>query len=133
MTRYTMTDTKAYIREVSDRGGAFRKLGTDFDGSIRSGFWSDDGNTIYFGAGIRATNQLMSLDIRTGEVRQITQEKASLSVDRDEDSGVYLINYQDPKTPSTVFAVPGAGWGDGSLNLGSAGGREPRGPGDGPG
>lgn len=106
MTRYTMTNTRAYIREVGDRGGSFRKLGTGFDGSVRSGFWSEDGNTVYFGAGIQATNQLMALDVRSGEVRQITHEKASLSVSRDEDSGVYLVSYQDPKTPPTVFTVP---------------------------
>ena len=106
MTRYTMTETKAYIREVSDRGGAFRKLGADFDGSIGMGFWSEDGNTVYFGAGIKVTNQLMALDIRTGEVTQVTDVEASLSVSRDDDSGVYLVTYQDPHTPSTLYTVP---------------------------
>jgi dipeptidyl aminopeptidase/acylaminoacyl peptidase len=105
MTRYTMTETKAYVREVADRGGTFRKLGADFDGSLRGGFWSDDSRTIYFGAGIKVTSQLMALDIESGEVRQVTDERASLSVMRDEDSGVLLINYQDPQTPSTVFAI----------------------------
>jgi dipeptidyl aminopeptidase/acylaminoacyl peptidase len=106
MTRYTMTETKAYVREVTDRGGAFRKLGSDFDGSIRGGFWSEDGSTFYFGAGIKVTTQLMALDIQSGAVRQITSERAALSVNRDEDSGVILIGYSDPTTPSTVFTVP---------------------------
>jgi len=105
MTRYTMTESKAYIREVEDRGGAFRMLGADFDGSVGGGFWSQDGRTIYFGAGIKVTRQLMALDVASGEVTQITEERASLSVDRDEDSGVYLIDYSDPQPPSTVFAL----------------------------
>jgi dipeptidyl aminopeptidase/acylaminoacyl peptidase len=105
MTRYTMTETKAYVREVTDRGGAFRKLGSDFDGSIRGGFWAEDGNTFYFGAGIKVTTQLMALDVGSGQVRQITNERAALSVNRDEDSGVILISYSDPTTPPTVFTV----------------------------
>ncbi|MBT8396249.1 MAG: prolyl oligopeptidase family serine peptidase, partial [Gemmatimonadetes bacterium] len=106
MTRYTMTETKAYIREVADRGGSFRKLGADFDGSVRGGFWSEDGSEFYFGAGIKVTNQLMAMDVASGQVRQVTDERASLSVTRDDDSGTYLVSYQDPETPSTVFYIP---------------------------
>ena len=105
LTEYSMTESKAYIREVADRGGSFRKLGSDFDGSIRTGFWSEDGETLYFGAGIKVTSQLMALDIESGAVTQITDARASLSVNRDEDSGVYLITYQDPWTPSTAFTI----------------------------
>ncbi len=107
MTRYSMTESKAYIREVTDRGGSFRKLGSDFDGSIRTGFWSEDCMTLYFGAGIKVTSQLMALDIESGDVRQITHERASVSVSRDEDSGAYFVSFQDPKTPSTLFTIPG--------------------------
>jgi dipeptidyl aminopeptidase/acylaminoacyl peptidase len=48
----------------------------------------------------------MALDVRQDAVRQLTNEKASLSVERDEDSGVLLINYADGSTPATLFAVP---------------------------
>ena len=106
MTRYAMTENRVYIREVTDRGGSFRQLGDSYDGSVSAGFWSDDGNTIYFNAGVRVTSQLHALDVRTGEVRQITDERAALSVSRDDDSGAILIGYSDPKTPPTVFTVP---------------------------
>jgi dipeptidyl aminopeptidase/acylaminoacyl peptidase len=105
MTRYSMTETKLYIREVADRGGEFRMLARDFDNSIRSGFWSEDGNTVYFSAGTKVTSQLFALDIRNDRVRQITEEQGVVSVDRDEDTGVILINYRDPTTFSTVFTV----------------------------
>ena len=104
-TRYTMTDNRVYIRDVADRGGSFRKIGTGFDQSSSVGFWSEDGNTIYFNAGVRVTTQLHALDVRSGEVTQLTEERAALAVSRDEDSGVVLIGYQDPKTPATVFTV----------------------------
>lgn len=105
MERYTMTENRIYLREVDDRGGAFRKLGSDFDQSLSIGFWSDDGGKIYFNTGVTVTNQLHVLDIDDDEVEQVTYERAALNVSFDEDSGVYLIDYQDPMTPPTVFAV----------------------------
>ncbi len=106
MTRYTMTENRIYMRAVDDRGGAFRKMGSSFDGSPRGGFLSEDGRTLYFNAGIKVRNQLFALDLETDEYRQITHEDASLSVYKDEDSGVILINYSDPHTYNTVFTVP---------------------------
>ncbi len=105
LTQYSMKNRRAYVRPVAERGGEFRKLGTEFDGDIGDGFWSEDGRTLYFNTGVRATRQLLALDVRSGAVRQVTEERAALAVDRDEDSGVYLINYQDPETPPTIFAV----------------------------
>ncbi|MYC89730.1 MAG: S9 family peptidase [Gemmatimonadales bacterium] len=105
MERYSMTENRVYIREVDDRGGAFRKLGADFDQSSSVGFWSEDSNTIYFNAGVKVTTQLHALDVETGAVRQLTDERAALSVSRDDDTGTLLIGYSDPKTPPTVFAV----------------------------
>ena len=105
MDRYTMTENRVYLRAVADRGGDFRKLGSDFDQSISIGFWSEDSRTIYFNTGVTVTNQLHALDIEKDEVRQVTKERASLSVNRDEDTGTLLINYQDPATPPTVFTV----------------------------
>ena len=107
MDRYSMTENRIYIREISDRGGEFRKLGSGFDQSLSVGFWSEDSRTIYFNAGVTVTQQLWALDIEQDEVHQITAERASLSVARDESSGAILINYQDPVTPPTVFTVDG--------------------------
>lgn len=107
LTRYTMTENRAYLREVGARGQGFRKLGSSYDGGVGVDFWSEDGKTIYFNDGIKVTNQLFALDIAKDEVKQITQERAALRVSRDEDSGVILIDYSDPKTPPTVFTVAG--------------------------
>jgi len=105
MEQYSMTDNRIYIREVTDRGGSFRKLGGSFDQSLSGGFWSEDSKTIYFNAGVKVTSQLHALDIERDEVRQITEERAALNVSRDEDTGVVLISYSDPTTPPTVFTV----------------------------
>jgi len=105
LERYSMTENRIYIREVESRGGAFRKLGSAFDQSLSIGFWSEDSRTIYFNAGVKVTSQLHALDIERDEVTQVTEERASLSVTRDDDTGVILINYSDPRTPPTVFTV----------------------------
>jgi dipeptidyl aminopeptidase/acylaminoacyl peptidase len=104
MTKYSMTNGRLYLRAVTERGKPFRKLGSSFDGDVSVGFWSKDGGTIYFNEGIRATNQLMALDIAANTVRQITRANASLSVNRD-DTGAILIEYADGTTPPTVFTV----------------------------
>ncbi len=106
MTRYTMTDNRVYIREVTDRSGPFRKLGAAFDGSVGIDFWSNNGDTIYFNHGVKVTTQLHALDIATGEVQQLTSERAALRASRDEEADTILIAYSDPKTPPTVFSVP---------------------------
>lgn len=105
MERYSMTENRIYIREVADRGGSFRKYGASYDNSLSVGFWSEDSDAIYFNAGVKVTQQLHVLDIASDRVTQITEERAALSVNRDDDTGVLLISYSDPATPPTVFTV----------------------------
>jgi dipeptidyl aminopeptidase/acylaminoacyl peptidase len=104
MERYSMTENRLYVRDLADRGGAFRKLGSDFDQSLNVGFWEGE-ETIYFNAGVKVTTQLHSVDVRSGAVTQLTNERAALGVRRDEDTGTLFIGYQDPTTPPTVFTT----------------------------
>ena len=105
MTQYNMTNDRVYLRRVDDKGGQYRKLGGQFDGDVTIGFWSKDGKTIYFNEGIRATNQLLALDIDKNTVRQVSNVSASLNVSQDDDSKALLLNYADPRSPSTLFTV----------------------------
>lgn len=105
LTRYSMKNNRVYLRALADRGGAWRKLGTTFDGDVSVSFWSEDSRTIYWNTGIRVTTQLMALDVERNTVRQVTNERASLTVSRDERSKVVLVNYSDPTTPPTTFAA----------------------------
>ena len=104
MSGYNMNSRKIYLRTVNDEGGAFKKLGANLD-YPGVNFWSEDGNTIYFNAGIKVTRQLMSIDVNNAEVQMITDEKARMTVNQDEDTGVLLINYSDPKTSSTLYTT----------------------------
>src|SRR5688572_7446694 len=100
-----MKNDRVYVRPVSARGQAFRKIGASFDGDAGVDWWSEDRRTIYFNTGIKATTQLLALDVENGAVRQVTSEKASLSVSRDDDSGLLLISYSDTRTPSSTYVV----------------------------
>jgi len=105
MTHYTLKNQRVYLRAVADKGGQWKKLGSSFDGDVTVGFWSPDGKTIYFNEGVRATNQVMGLDVATGAVKQLTNEKASVTANQDDDSKAIVINYADPMTPPTYFTV----------------------------
>ena len=112
-TRYSMTNGRLYVRGVGESGAPFRKMGESFDGDVGVDFWAKDATTIYFNEGVKATNQLMALDFKTGNVRPVTSEKASVQVDIDDDSGAVLISYSDPRTPPTLYTV------DSLANLGT--------------
>ncbi len=102
---FSMANDRVYVRAVTDRGKPFRKIGDTFDGDVTVGFWAKDGSTIYFNQGIKATEQVVSLDVRYNTVRPLTEEKASVSVEQDETSGALLIRYADGMTPATLFTV----------------------------
>jgi dipeptidyl aminopeptidase/acylaminoacyl peptidase len=105
MTRYNMKNRRVYLRAVEDRGGQWRKLGQSFDGDVGVDFWSADGRTIYFTEGVKATNQLMALDVDRNTVRQVTNERASVNVSQDPETKRILITHTDPATPSTIYSV----------------------------
>ena len=98
-------DTRVFVRGIDGAGSPWREIGDGYDGDINIGWWSDDSKTIYFNDGVRATNQLMSIDVASGRVTQVTNVKASLTVTRDEQSKRLLVTYADPQTPSSHFTV----------------------------
>ena len=101
-----MRNQRVYLRERANRGGQFRKLGGGFDGDVTIGFWSNDGGTIYFDEGVRATDQVLALDVASNTVRPVVAEKASVHATQHEDAGGRItLTYSDPRTPSTLFTV----------------------------
>lgn len=96
---------KVYTRAISAAGTPFTKLGAGYDGDVTIGWWSDDSRTIYFNDGVRATSQLLALDVTTNTVRQLTDVRAALFAQKDDDSGRILLQYSDPRTPAVHFVV----------------------------
>lgn len=102
-------DSKLYLRRRDAAGATWRKLGAGYDGDVSVGWWSPDSKTVFFSDGIKATTQLLALDLATDKVTQLTNVKGVLNVSEDKDSKRILINYGDPKTPTTLFVVTGVG------------------------
>ncbi|MEP6620308.1 MAG: S9 family peptidase [bacterium] len=100
-----MHNAKLYVRETASRGGAFRKLGANFDGDVTTGFWSKDGKIMYFNDGVKATNQVLALDIATNAVKPVIAEQASITAMQNDDNGRILINYSDPHSAPNAFTV----------------------------
>jgi dipeptidyl aminopeptidase/acylaminoacyl peptidase len=98
-------DARVFVRAIEDKAAPWREIGDGYDGDVNIGWWSDDSKTIYFNDGVRATNQLMAVDVASGKVTQVTSEKASLTVSRVDGSKRILITYADPKTPTSHFTV----------------------------
>ena len=96
---------RVWVRGVDDRGGKWRKLGATHDGDVSIDWWSADADTIYFNDGVRATTQLLALALASNTVRQVTDVRAALRVDRDDASGRLLLTYADPTTPTRHFVV----------------------------
>lgn len=100
---------KVYTRAIDAVNGQWTKLGGGYDGDVTIGWWSPDAKTVYFGDGVRATNQLMQLDIAGNTVKAVTDVKAALNATLDQESGKILITYADPKTPPVHFVVDKVG------------------------
>ncbi|MEO6444186.1 MAG: prolyl oligopeptidase family serine peptidase [Gemmatimonadaceae bacterium] len=96
---------KVYTRDIAAVGGPWKKLGGSYDGDVTLGWWSDDSKTIYFGDGVKATNQLLALDVPSNAVRPITSFRASLNAQKDDESGKIIIQYADPTTPTVHYVV----------------------------
>lgn len=97
--------SRVYTRPLASKGGAWVKLGASRDGNVTVGWWSPDSKTIYFGDGVKATNQLLALDVEKNTVTTLTNFQASLNAQRDRESGRIIISYSDPVTPMAQFTV----------------------------
>lgn len=99
-------NNRVYVRQTTDHGGKWKKLGSNFDGDVVIGFWSEDGKTIYFNEGWKATTQVFSVSVETGKVTQLTNEQAITFANRDEESKTILTNFSSPTTPSNIYYAP---------------------------
>ena len=100
-----MHNGRVYLRDVAAAGAPLRKLGAGFDGDVTTGFWSPDSRTIYFNEGVRATDQVLALDVARDRVQPVIRETASVHASHDPESGRLTITYADPRTPSTLYTV----------------------------
>ncbi|HMA24014.1 MAG TPA: hypothetical protein VKP00_08465, partial [Gemmatimonadaceae bacterium] len=115
-----MHNERIYVRHVDQPSEQWKKIGANFDGDVRAGgrggagggeggieasFWSANSDTIYFTTGVHATTQFFAVAVSSGQAKQLSDVKATLSVSRDGETGRVLITYADPKTPPATYTV----------------------------
>ena len=111
-----MHNERIYVRHVDQPTEQWKKLGANFDGDVRAGgrgngdgvessFWSAAGDTIYFGTGVRATTQFFAVSVASGEAKQLTNVNGTVSIARDDETGRFLITYNDPKNPAATYTA----------------------------
>ena len=98
----TAASTSARSR---DRGKPFRKLGDDFDGDVVDRLLVEGRHDDLLQRGHQGDQPARVARRANNTVRPLTEEKAALSIDQDDDTGVLLINYSDGTTPPTLFTV----------------------------
>ena len=98
-------DDRIYIRRIQDRGTGLRKLPAQRDMPIQAEFWSEDGSTLYFNEGHRATTQLFAVAPKTGELRQVTSEHGAVSVRYDRWTRRTVISFSSPTEPADFYTV----------------------------
>lgn len=98
-------DHRLYHRRVADRGGALRKVPTARDLSCSAEWWSDDGSTVFFNEGIGATTQLFSVNVTSGDVRQVTNERGVVDVSHDRWTKRTVIQFSSPTEASDYYTV----------------------------
>ena len=96
---------RVYVRKTADRNAPFRKIGSGFDIDVSVGFWSDDGSTIYFNEGYKATSQVFALNVATGVVRQATNERGVVYASYNDETKKILITSSSPTEPNEYYTV----------------------------
>jgi len=69
-----------YLYVVSAAGGAPRQLTTKFDLNVGTPVWSRDGRRIYFSTNVLEAIEVYSVDVATGEVKQITRRGGTTGI-----------------------------------------------------
>ena len=93
---------RIWVMDVGD--GTRRSVSDAFSGNIGGFVWTPDGGSILFGAQRRTNRNLYRLDVRNGNVEQLTSVVGSLSpasFSRDRERMVYT--YQDFDTPPDLW------------------------------
>lgn len=97
-----MRKTKIYLYPLE--GGQLIKLPQNFDLDANLSFWSKKGNRLFFNCLEGVTYNLYAVNTAPdSEAMKVTDEKARLYARKDKKTGLILIYYTDPPTPSDIY------------------------------
>lgn len=101
---WKLANSKIWLMDVGTR--EYRIISGKFEGNIRGYRWSLDGKSIIFNGRVRTNGNLFSLDVNSGEVKQLTEKQGSMSfssLSRDKRKAACM--YSDYQTPSDIWLV----------------------------
>lgn len=82
----------------------WRNISGKFEGNIRGTFFSEDGSTIYFNGQQGVNTNIYSLDVASGDFRNLTERDGTLSArDMSKDRSKVLFSFSDFDTPDDLF------------------------------
>jgi dipeptidyl aminopeptidase/acylaminoacyl peptidase len=96
---------RVYVRPVASAGANWKMLGGDYYDDVSTGIWSADSKTIYFGAGVGATRQLLALDLTSNAVTAVTKLAGSAQIGEEDDSRALVIRYSDGSSPLDLYTA----------------------------
>jgi len=96
---FALAESKIWIMDVQSK--SYRKVSGDFQGGIRTYWWTPDGKSLLFSAGVRTNAHLFRLDLTSGKITQLTKGggvigSCSFSTDATKLAYIYSHTQQPP-------------------------------------
>ncbi|UCC39646.1 MAG: S9 family peptidase [Candidatus Aminicenantes bacterium] len=101
---WKLANSKIWLMDVGTR--EYRIISGKFEGNIRGYRWSPDGKFIIFNGSVRTKGNIFSLDVNSGDVKQLTEKEGSMrfsSFSRNLKKAACM--YSDNQTPSDIWLV----------------------------
>ena len=92
---------RVHVRPVS--GGKWRMIGGDGAGDVGTMEWSADSTKLLFSDGVGVSEELLSVDVVGGRVEQVTHNQGVAMIQYQQDTGVFVIAYENPQRPRDYY------------------------------
>lgn len=94
-----------YLYLVPAGGGAPREITATSDLNVGTPVWSRDGKMIYFSSNVLQANEVFSVDVSSGAVKQVTQRGGSISIsEMSRDGKTFVGTTSLKKQPAETYA-----------------------------
>lgn len=90
-----------YERET----GKIINLTENFDRSVEEVIWSPDGKFIYFTAEDQGYNSIYRIDVKTGEIKQITEKSYNTEISITPDGRFLVFKRESAKKPAEIYRL----------------------------
>ena len=98
-----------YLYVIPASGGTPKQLTAKFDLNVGTPVWSRDGRTIYFSTNVLEANEIYSVDVATGAVKQISRRGGTTGITEISRDGKIIVGtLSGPGQPTELYKSSGA-------------------------